>query len=384
MNRISNSLVLIGILFSFASAQITTQINISSTYDDNLLRSHLPESDFVSDLGLNILYSPGKSNLRYFLNPDYFKYQINSTRNFFMNRLGFNNQIALNEEKNKIFYFGAEWDIRMNGSDYDYYDYNQLYAYANFNYNKGAFFLKSGYNYRYRSYSNIPELTNNRHYVFIQGNSSFPTRTSLILEADAGYKSFGGQELYALSGGGRGAGRMGGGYSTYSATQIPSLSQAVFLARVAQSIYTKMGIYIQYRKQISLNSNSSYSNQSDYYQDEELFDDPFSYESDQYSSQLTWMLPWNLKLQTGFSLSTKTYISENAFLSAEDSIGLGGIRKDEQKNFNFSLSKKFFPRKAWLKSLSIALNYSYILNESNSYWYDYKNNFASAGIRWNF
>ncbi len=385
MKNIIISFSFLIVLSSIASAQISAHINVSSTYDDNLLRSHEPESDFVRDLDLNISYTPGEGNLSYFLNPDYYSYQTNYLRNFFMNRLGFRNQITLSKENNKIFYFGAEWDIRINSTDYNYYDYNQLYAYANLNYNVGKFFLKGGYNYRYRSYGNVPELTNNRHYVFVQGNTSFHTRTSIIIEADAGYKSFGGQELYTISsGGGRGSGHMGGGYTTYSATEIPSLSQAVFLARIAQSVYDKMGIYIQYRKQINLNSSSSYANQNDYYQDEELFDDPFSYESDQYSGKLTWMLPWNTKLQLGASLNSKKYISENAFISAEDSTGLGGIRADEQKNVNFSFSKKFFPHKAWLNTLTLNFNYSYILNESNSYWYDYKNNYAGAGIRWSF
>lgn len=384
MKQFINSLLLLNLLLSFVSAQFSASVTLSSTYDDNLIRSHQPESDLISDVDINLSYTSAKSNLTYFINPEFFRYKTNSSRDFFMNRLGFNNQIVLNKEKNQTFYFGAEWDMRINGDDFNYYDYNQLYAYANIAYHFRSFFLKGGYNYRYRSYANIPDLTNNRHYLFIQGNKTFLTRTTLIVEADAGYKSFGGQEIYSISGGGRGSGRMGGGYTSYSTTPIPSLSHAVFLARIAQSIYDKMGIYVQYRKQISLNSGSGYDNQSDYYQDEELFDDPFSYESDQYSGKLTWMLPWNIKLQTGGSIHSKRYISENAFISAEDSTGLGGGRADDQKTLNFSLSKKFFPHKSWLNTLTLNVKYSYILNESNSYWYDYKNNYASAGIRWGF
>ncbi len=384
MYSIKNSLLILSIFVSATFAQFTAQASLSTTYDDNLLRSHQPESDMISDFDLNLMYTPGKSYLTYFFNPDYFSYKTNYLRNFFMNRLGFRNQIVLNKDKNNLFYFGAEWDIRINGADYNYYDYNQLYAYANISYNFNGVFFKGGYNYRYRSYANVPDLTNNRHYLFIQTTKTFNTRTTVIVEADAGYKSFGGEEYYSASGGGRGSGRMGSGYTTYSTTEIPSLSQAVFLARIAQSIYDKMGFFIQYRKQISLNGSSGYENQSDYYQDEELFDDPFSYESDQLTGKLTWMLPWNIKLQTGGSLTSKNYISENAFISAEDSSGLGGIRKDDQTIINFSLAKKFFPHKSWLNTLTLNFNYSYILNESNSYWYDYKNNYASAGIRWSF
>jgi len=385
--RVIKSILLLELfLVTLLSAQLTTNFNINTTYDDNLFRSPEADSDLLTDLNLNLSYSPGKSNVVYFFNPTYFSYNSNYDRNFIVSELGFRNLIRFGGDQKQAFYFGAEWDMRINGDDYYYYDYNQIYAYANINFNLDYFFLKTGYNYRYRSYSEIPDLTNNRHYVFVQANKSFQTRTSIILETDLGYKSFAGQELYSTTfGGGRGSGRMSSSSTTsYSETEIPSLSQAVFLVRIAQSLHEKIGIYIQYRKQISLNDETTYVNSDNYYQDEELFDDPFSYESDAYSSRLTWMMPWHMKLQLGAGVISKNYISELAFESAEDTVGVAGIRADDQKNLSLNISKKFFPKKVWLNSLTFNFSYAYILNESNSYWYDYKNNYYSAGIRWNF
>ncbi|MCD4692526.1 MAG: hypothetical protein K8R79_06415, partial [Calditrichales bacterium] len=139
-----------------------------------------------------------------------------------------------------------------------------------------------------------------------------------------------------------------------------------------------------YRRQISLTDETDFVNADGYYHDEELFDDPFSYESESYSSQLTWMLPWSMKLQAGGAFVSKNYISEQAFTSADDTLGLGGIRLDDRGSYFVNFSKTFYLNKNWLKSLHFNLNYSYIRNESSSYWYDYKNTVLGGGIQWNF
>lgn len=365
-------------------AQVNSNINLHTNYDDNLYRSPQPEADLLTGFDISLSYKPEGSNLRYYLNPSYFSYKTSSDRNFLINQLGFGNHFFLNKSKSNTFYIGAQWDLRINGDAYNYYDYNQLYAYANLNFKFEHFLLKSGYNYRYRSYVNLPDLTNNRHYLFIQANKSFPTRTTFIIEGDLGYKSFSGQDLYSSISGGRGQGRLTTGSTTITTAEIPSMSQAVLLARIAQSLHTKVGLYVQYRKQISLDESTAYVNSDSYYQDEELFDDPFSYNSDAITSQLTWMMPWKMKLQIGAGTTTKKYVSELAFVSAEDSVGTGSIRSDDQVNYYVNFSKGFFPRKNWLHSLNFDLNYAYIRNRSNSYWYDYNNSVYSAGLNWNF
>jgi len=377
-----STLLLASIFIS--SAQVNTNINLNTSYDDNLYRSPTPKTDKLTSFDISLSYSAKGSSMRFFLNPNYFTYKASSERNFMLNQIGLGNYISLDKSNSNKFYFGAQWDLRINGDLYNYYDYNQLYAYANLNFNLNYFILKGGYNYRYRSYANLPDLTNNRHYLYVQTNKSFPTRTTFILEADLGYKSFAGQDLFHTSSGGRGQGRLATGNTTITSTEIPSISQAVFLARIAQSLHTKFGIFVQYRKQISLDESTDYVNSDSYFQDEELFDDPFSYNSDAVTSRLTWMMPWKMKLQVGGGTMKKKYVSELAYESAEDSVAMGPIRSDDQTNYHINLSKSFFPRKSWLHNLKLNLNYAYMRNKSNSYWYDYKNSVYSGGLNWNF
>ncbi|HHJ51690.1 MAG TPA: hypothetical protein ENJ89_00720 [Caldithrix abyssi] len=384
MNRVIIPILLF-MLNAVAFAQTSFSVDASTYYDDNLYRSPEAESDFLNQIGIKLNYSPEETNFSYFINGNYFSFAANNTRNFLLSTIGTNYDRSFGSEDQHEFFFGADWTWRMDQTEYDYYDYNQLYAFSGLKLNLNYFYLKTGYNFRYRKYSNLSELNNSRHYAFVQLNKSFATKTSLILEGDLGYKSFAGQVL-ANSGSDDmwGHGRRGGMHAVYSESSIPSMSHAILLARVAQSLHPRVGVYVQYRKQISLTNETSYQNVESYFQDEELFDDPFSYSSETVSGQLTWILPWQMKLQAGGGALAKEYISEQAFVSADDSLGSGGIRKDNRTFFYANLSKNFFIGKTWLKLLKLTFEYSFIDNRSNSYWYDYKNGVSGINLQWKF
>jgi len=376
--------LLMALLFiQSVSAQLSTNIKVSSYVDDNLFRSPEPVSDVLSSVGVTLSYRPQDSGMKFYYDGSFFMYNDLSERNFSLQAVGLNSFSAFGKNKQHGFYWGSDLTMRFNRLEYDYYDYTQLYAYANLNFDLNFMFLKSGYNFRYRGYSNLPDLSNYRHYVFVQLNKSFVTRTTLILEADLGHKSFAGQDLYSNTSGGRGRGMWLQTPTTVS-SEIPSMTHAVLLARVSQSLHPKVGVFVQYRKQISLTDQTDYQNYEGYFQDEELFDDPFSYESDAVTTQLTWVLPWAMTIKLGGGTISKSYISEQAYTSAEDTVGLGGLRVDDANNFFVSLKKTFYLKKHWLNALSVDVHYNYIRNESNSYWYDYKNGVLGAGISWKF
>jgi hypothetical protein len=381
------------LLLNISTAQFIKSIDVSSWYDDNIYRSPEKTAETVTDFSLDLNYQPKNSGFNFGYNGSYLLYHELGSRNFSLNGLGLGYTRSLDDEERYTIYLGANGLMRVNNEEYNYYDYGQIYAYMNMSFSLNWFYLKSGYNYRYRNYSNLSDLTNNRHYGFIQINKSFKTRTTLIMEADLGYKSFSGQEFTTTyvsggGGGGNGHGRMSESstvaYTSTSTKEIPALTHAILLARISQSLHTKVGIYFQYRKQISLTDETNYVNSDNYYQDEEIFDDPFSYESDMYSGQLTWMLPWQMKLQIGSVAANKHYISELAFESVDDTTGLAGIRKDKFQNIYSNFTKTFFINKNWINSLVFNINYGYIRNESNSYWYTYKNAIVSSGIQWTF
>ena len=390
--KISYKYIVAQILFvtSIAFGQFYSFVSLNTYNDDNLFRT--PDSikvqDVLSTFTLGLRYQDSDSRVQLHNNTNLMTYQNNAIRNFLINNVGLNKSIPLNENSTSNINLGGNWSLRVNQDDYNYYNYSQLSGYANFQLLTDIILIKGGYSYRWRNYSNWPDLSNYLHNAHIQLNKSFPTRTTVIAEAGFGNKSFMGQDTFTTIGSTRhGSGRWAGDTSTSIINTISerlSTSQVNVILRITQSLHEKAGIYFQYRKQISLDGETSYRNFDDYYQDNELFDDPFTYESDSYSSQLTLMLPKSTKLLVGGTFSSKNYISELAYSTADDSVGIGGLRLDDQANHFIDISKTFNINKDWINSIKFNLYYSNTNNESNSYWYNYKNNSWGGGIQWSF
>lgn len=390
--KIKIILSFIFITSNLSIAQFNTHIQLSAWYDNNLYRSPVEVEDVLTNINLMLNYEIPSPNITFSYDGDGYLYHKNSHRNFSSHDLGVQFTQALDNQKKHYFYAGTGWATRQNGEDYKAYNYSQFSGYANFRFHAWLF-IKVGYNYRNRDYTNLQDLSNQRHWIFLQFNKSFPTRTTFILEGDYGYKSFVGRSIFTYEtviqqrGNGKGRGAQGNQTEMQVESEVehnPELSQIVLLSRISQNLHEKAGIYIQFRRQFSLTDETSFINSDEFYQDEELFDDPFSYESKSLSSQFTWLLPGGIQLQTGASKADKEYVSENAFVSATDSLASGGIRKDNRESIYLNISKSLNVNRPWIKSLLFRLNYHYIHNRSNSYWYDYNNTLFGASIIWNF
>lgn len=371
---------------SIVLGQFSTSFTVKTYADDNLFRTPDPIQDLLSNVNLSFSYQQSETNTQFYDNINLIAYKNTYDRNFLINSAGINKNIKIGEKSNSNFSLGGNWTLRINKDNYNYYNYSQLSGYANFQLLTDIILVKGGYSYRWRNYQNLPELSNQLHNTYFQLNKSFPSRTTIILETGFGNKSFMGQDSFTtINDIGRGRGHHGDEYITTNLTsERLSTSQAHIILRLTQSLHEKVGIYIQYRKQLSIDNETSYRNFDDYFQDDELFDDPFTYESDNYSSQLTIMLPKSTKLLIGGTLFLKNYISEPAYSTSEDTVGIGELRLDEQTNYFIDLSKTFSINKNWVNSIKFNLYYSHTYNESNSYWYNYKNTTLGVGIQWSF
>jgi len=374
-------------------SQFYTNLEVTSELDDNVFRAPEPTQDFISNFSAEVGYRFNNVDLQIDYNGNYIFFRSLKERNLSLHRLGLNYFLSFGKEDLHTIFLGVNGLTRIDGEEYKEYDYKQLYAYANIRFDLESLFIKTGYNFRFRDYTNFTELNNVRHYLFLQLNKSFVTRTTAILETNLGYKAFTTPILYATlegnmpGGGGNGPGSGMPIYSSYPVTlssTVPPMGQLILIGRVAQSVVEKLGIYIQYRKQINLSDQITSITGNDFYQDEELFDDPFSYEGEEISTQLTWIMPWSMRVQMGGSVADKRYINELAFTSALDSVGSGGQRLDKQNYLFFNLTKTFNINRAWLNALMVNVYLQYTNNKSNSYWYNYSNHLLGGGIQWRF
>lgn len=376
------ALVIMALPFA-AFAQFQARFDYSSIYDDNIYLSPEKTGDLIQDLDLTLNYTFRDSATTLYYNADFLSYIYNPVRNILLNKAGLRYMKDFGKEKEHYFYMGGYFQDRRNTDTYYFYDYQQAYLYANLRFSLNRTFLKMGYNFRYRRYENIMELTNFQNYAYLQLNQTFRTRTSLFLEADLGFKSFFKTITYTPVAGGDGNGGNSGIQYAVVEEQIPNLNHLVVLFRVAQALHDRVGMNVQYRGQFSMNDESRV-NSGSYFEDEELFDDPFSYTSHGLSSKLTIVLPKHMYIQAGGGITLKDYISETSYISAEDSTGMGDFRADTRINAFLKLSKVFYLKPGWIDSINPYLSYSYIDNRSSSYWYNYNYHYLVLGFAFNF
>jgi len=373
----------LGTIHMAGLAQFSALVEYAAGLDDNIYLSPDKEGDLINDAELTLEYTLKDTATTFYYNVNYLAYSRNEERNVLLNKAGIRYIRDFGEDRQHWLYLGSYVQHRDNTDDYFYYDYLQAYAYSNFRFRINKTFLRAGYNFRYRRYGNIMELTNYQHYTFVQMSRSFQTRTTLLMEADWGFKSFYTSTVTTTSSTGTGNGPGGSIEYTITEEQIPSMSHLVVLFRIAQSLHDRVGIYVQYRGQFSMNDDS-WINSESFYQDEELFDDPFSYTSNGLSSRLTVILPGSLSIRAGGGIHLKDYISEKSYTSEDDYPASGDLRHDIRSNAYIRISKTWDLKPAWIDSVNPYLNYSFVNNQSNSYWYDYNYHFLTLGVRLTF
>jgi hypothetical protein len=352
--------------------QLEPRMDITTSYDDNVLLAPQPVSDMITDLNLYLGYQGQSGTSSFYYQGDLLLFRQLAYYNASMHELGFDYVKSMTEH---ALYFGGAAAFKFNQNQYTLYNYQQLYLYGTLRLAFNTFLLKAGYNYRYRYYTNMAEIVNSQHYLFVQLNKSYSTGTSMLFESDLGYK------LYPNQGYTPTAGRRGGRNQKEDQPEF-SYSHIILLARIGQSLHPKIGIHMRYRKQIGLAHISYAVNSYDYTQNEEIFDDPFSYDSDTYASQLTWHLPAAFTVVASARYSDKSYRSETVYATPLEAAAAGEYRHDRQQVLSFALYKTIYFNKNWLRSWQLTLHYDTIHNSSNSYWYRYANAIYRFNLAW--
>jgi hypothetical protein len=151
---------------------------------------------------------------------------------------------------------------------------------------------------------------------------------------------------------------------------------------VAQSLAEKTGLSLIYST--SYSTTSSYKAMLDYNPnmlfDKEIYDDTYSYESNEFTVMLTQYLPSNIKLQGyGFYYSKKyeySYDFSNDATLAK--------RTDQNMGFGINAEKSFTDEFLMFSNTKIIANYLYTNNVSNADVFNYKSNSFSLGVKFGF
>jgi hypothetical protein len=371
------------VLINSAHAQWLVNFSLNHAYDNNPFRMPEAYESWISTFNMGIQYNFKPFSISYI--GGFTRFDQIMERNFYLHQLAL---FGTHGNTN----WGVYADQRLNGEAYELYDYITYTAFLNHRlkiWDLNFFFDSHAYLNKYAQFNDIDNLEFSGG---IRLNKSFlTTRTTFIIGGTLVFKRYLSttetltEVINDGMGRGNGPGSGTGSYLIYSEMEAPSASQIVAVSRIAQSISASTGIAAQYQKRIMVSGASRFvSGLNDGYSEEsQIFDDPIGYESDAVGGEFTQLLPVGLYLKGAFYFTEKKYTTQGIYIDTEiydDTI----LRSDTYKTAWVRLQKSIplnFPTNG---SMTIRLIYQWLDNSSNSYWYNYENQYMALDLEFQF
>jgi hypothetical protein len=89
------------------------------------------------------------------------------------------------------------------------------------------------------------------------------------------------------------------------------------------------------------------------------------------------LLPYQISIKAAGYYQQKSYVAQGIYQDAVN-YDQSTLREDIYRTVWATLEKRF---SLWDNGLALQLNYQWINNTSNSYWYDYESQFFSLGLQ---
>lgn len=157
--------------------------------------------------------------------------------------------------------------------------------------------------------------------------------------------------------------------------------QWVFSIRIAQSIHENTGVAVEskWRRRADGHGRFLLYQDSGYEEDDPLFDDVYSYESDALSVEVTQKLPWRLLFRGGWRTENKFY--DYLAQDLEGNVIADSLLKEDNRQLFWATISRRFSMGA-VKRAEISISYNYIDNQSNEPYSDYRDQVLLFG--WSF
>lgn len=358
------------LLSNVSMAQWTFGISTDQEYNSNPFRSPLATKAFISTVDFGLENDLNTFSIGYY--GSFINFNELSDRNYFWHQFA----VWKDLENGTL---GIYAEQRLNRELYNYFDYSNYTAYYLQKFNVADYYFSVNPHLSLSKYENISILDNLKGSLALNINHGFETETTLILGGTFTYKKYldptqSGQITYLNESNQLVT-------EKYTDQNVSSITQILSYIRVAQSLGDKTGIAAQFTNRSIINGFANQVKELNmiYGDESEIFDDPVNYEGNSISLELTKILgeDWTIKL--GYYINNKFYPSQGIY-NALSEYNTNIMRTDIQNIFNVNLKKSFALNEAETTSLSLGLNYQYINNKSNSYWFKYNGNSFNVGL----
>jgi hypothetical protein len=366
MNQKIFSLLFLVLSISAFTTEVKGQFyltaDVEGYYDDNIFNNYLGASDFINtfsgELGYDFESKQNNFELYYigFLNR-YYEYADKSTT---IHKFGAVNTYLFSEYDNPL-NVGINYTVRINKEDYYIYDFNQVSAYANYLHSiSGDNKIQLGVIGNRIDYENFSLFSHYQLKAFLKSINSFESKTSLILAAEINEK------IYIEK--------------MQSQELADEVLQAKFYLQVGQGITENLGLSAFAFVKNNLTGGNRYFNTINYiYYEEELFNDIYSNDGIETGVTLSYLFIPNIMGRLAGLYEIRNYTDLPA--ADEEGNDLDELRKDDQFTVGASLE---FGLSNVLSGLYLSLNYNFIKNSSNDYYYDYTNQIYAITLGFDF
>jgi hypothetical protein len=366
MKVFNNYLFLFCVLSLFfstkASAQLYLIADFEGYYDDNIFNNYMNASDFINTFSAELGYDfeTERNILEFYYTGFFNRYYEYADKSTNIQKFGIVNTSLFSEFDNPL-NIGLNYTIRNNKEDYYIYDFNQISAYANYMHSiSESNRIQIGVIGNRIDYENFSIFSHYQLKAFLRSTNNFKSRTSLSAGVELDQKKY--IESYQSQG------------------LSDEILQAKLYLQLGQGITPELGLsgYVNFRKNLDGGSRFVYSYDYVYYE-EELFNDVYSSDGIDSRLTLTYLFIPNIVGKISGVYENRNYTD----LPAADMSGndLNELRVDNE--FSVGVSLELGLSKV-ISGFYLSLNYNYIKNNSNDYFYDYSNQVYAITLEFDF
>ena len=404
------SVIILLLLAGILPAQKEINVGSNLLVDNNIFRNHTGQGDLVTipfaDLGYQ--FNPGQADEAldlFFLgySGQFFLFRELSRRDFSVHSFNAHYNHLWPESRNLVA-VGGKVETRLNPEDYSYFNYTSGGFYLNYKkYLKENLMLLAGYNLTGKNFSEFPEFNYLENILSVQTSIFLQSRTSLRFIANYYHKNYTNSVSSLDSvfiqppdglGGGMGLGmgppfgmRRWGlisdeseGFYRYKwrEDEFPSTDQVKLGFTVAQGLAEGTGITSGYTARFNPQNHNRYLPNlgESVLNNEELFDDHYSYIGHEGRLQLKQLLPADSRLTLLFTVRNRNFRGRPALDLEGYLLPTGENRRDKAVLFEAEFTKRFSTGMFQMTNdLEFSVGLGIGKNRSNDQYYDYNSSY---------
>ncbi|MBN2600700.1 MAG: hypothetical protein JXR87_01760 [Candidatus Marinimicrobia bacterium] len=363
----------IGITVQAASSRTLLNFQLLGSYSDNIFQNYSPVEDYITTGSFTIIHQT-KSKITLYYNGNLNMFSQYTDLYNHNHYIGISNRQSIGDTKNDI-YIGGYARFRIDKPVYEIYDNHNYFGFASIKYYLFPTILFRAKNtLGMRTYVNYTDYSYFENVLSLNMSKFFQTRTTLQTGIDYFYKDYIEDQTYSVT-------SPSGLLTRTYVIDSPKVSQLLASFKIAQSVSNLTAVQAEYLFRNTISGENRFAELDEFYTDEVLFDDHYSYSGQEVSMSIKQFLPFQFIAVLSAYYQEKSYNHRPVYDLEGNELIEAGTRQDYQNGISVQLEKKFSGENIpVLKSLELYMNYLYRVNNSNDRYYDASSGFLSAGI----